>query len=647
LNILTGSKNLYELVAELGAELGSLYKGSRHDKSNILEFMDSNEWFGLKCVMKDLAPRIDNKSISKIREPLCLWLLAYKKPDREKTTILLERFNGIYPDLCRLYKKFLNERGLWDAGASWKLLDFLFAGIDKDITAHNEQDIENLVLNVNANATKVAAGFFADFIEYVNKNGTLLSRWTYAFGTRTAPERINSAYSLPDFSVMAYCVFNDEMWKKQKLIEKAVRNKTYADLWLFIALHFICAFRKGDMERIPAPSLPYSTDVIFTKVLSGTFDKQEAAALVEEMTLRFNMKSMKPSKTAKHGNVPTLKLFVPESFIVPLGIIIALVLAHHPEIRVGDSFVKPSDNLENIRKFFGKHFTDAIGNRRFSSRRSNKSYLQGIELSGSDEPGKPKGYMLAALARSHKSGIGKFAETTEIYLKDARFSGYNPEFIIRQMFERGIFSFIPAVLLEIYAGTEYVKLPVISQTKLIGVLGMTASQIDGLIETVDRALIKSRNAVASVIKNPAHMQTNVADMLQNIASGAACGKQDGCLCLMTSAGLACPYPERKSCICCGYEIYTKTVMRGIMREYKRLMLAKETAEPDEARRYGLILEQAILPIAKEMLSAANLLYPEADTNGLLDIMVTEADLYGDDDGSRDSGRFMQPVHTGS
>jgi hypothetical protein len=44
-------------------------------------------------------------------------------------------------------------------------------------------------------------------------------------------------------------------------------------------------------------------------------------------------------------------------------------------------------------------------------------------VSADDSPVKPKGYMLAALARSHKGSVGNLAKTTEIYLKDAQFSG--------------------------------------------------------------------------------------------------------------------------------------------------------------------------------------------------------------------------------
>lgn len=56
--------------------------------------------------------------------------------------------------------------------------------------------------------------------------------------------------------------------------------------------------------------------------------------------------------------------------------------------------------------------------------------------------------MLAALARSHKGGIGTLPEITDLYLKDAAFSGYSPEFILMEMFERGILGFIPAMMLE-------------------------------------------------------------------------------------------------------------------------------------------------------------------------------------------------------
>jgi hypothetical protein len=334
------------------------------------------------------------------------------------------------------------------------------------------------------------------------------------------------------------------------------------------------------------------------------------------MIIRLKLKRLKPLKTLHHKKAPDLKLFVPESLKAPLGIMIAVSLAHHPELRPGDGFVTPSVDMRTIRKFFGDDFVKALGGRSFSPRRCNKSYLQGIDAVSDDSPGRPKGYMLASLARSHKSGIGSLSEITEIYLKDAKFSGYTSEFIIREMFERGVFSFIPAVLLEIYDSKNFKALTVKNQTKLIGELGFSAYQTEWLVDSVERALIKSRTAVNGILQNP----HNIGEILQNIASGNAPGRQEDCLCLMTAAGFSCPYPDKASCIGCGYEIYTKTAMHTLMNEYVRLTKLKKTADKSEVWRYGKILEQAVLPAISEMIGAVKLYYNDADITEMLNIV---------------------------
>lgn len=120
-----------------------------------------------------------------------------------------------------------------------------------------------------------------------------------------------------------------------------------------------------------------------------------------------------------------------------------------------DPFVSTDFTLQDIIRFFGEDFVRASGYRKFKSRRANKSYLQGIEAVADDIAGNPKGYMLASLARSHKGGIGKLSEITDVYLRDAKFTGEDPAFVLKEMFERGIFGFIPCMLLEMYEGKSY------------------------------------------------------------------------------------------------------------------------------------------------------------------------------------------------
>jgi len=637
---MAGFESLYPFAAHLGAEIGSMYRDNYYDRSCLMEFMDANDWFGEEYIIRDKEPRMPAAALTGICGSLSLWLTAYRKPGSEKLEILLEHFKGQYPQTCLLYRKFVSDRKLADAASALTLLDFLFCEIDREITEYSEVDLEKLVRLLDIGATRAAAKVFADFLCTEKQDGEPLSRWTYTFSARDSPELINAAYPLSDFAAMAYCVFNEEMWEQQDMVKKAVGNKSYADLWLFAALHFICALRIGDMASLPAPALPFSGKSVLESVAAGTFTKQESAALADELAIRLRLKPMKPSKTSAYERTPDLKLFVPESLRAPLGMIIAIVLAHHPEICAGDGFVKPDITMASIRNFFGNHFVKALGNRRLSSRRCNKSYLQGIAAVADDTPGKPKGYMIAALARSHKSGIGRLPEMTDIYLKDAKFTGYSPEFIIAQMFERGVFSFIPAVLLEIYAGTAYTQLPITAQTGLIVELGLTATQVERVAVAMEQAMDRSRNAVFAVLKDPHAIKENAYGLIQNIASGYARGKQDGYLCLMAAAGYPCAFAGRDGCIGCDYEIYTKAAIHMLMKEYARLVRIKNSAPPDEAWRYGQIMEKALLPAVAEMLCAMQLLYPKADMGDLLDIIEEGLNLADGDTGG--SKRELQP-----
>jgi len=236
--------------------------------------------------------------------------------------------------------------------------------------------------------------------------------------------------------------------------------------------------------------------------------------------------------------------------------------------------------------------------------------------------------MLAALARSHKGGIGSLPEITDIYLKDANFTGYKPEFIIREMFERGIFSFIPAILLEMYGGESYKKLPVSAQTELICGLGLDALQVENIAESLWRSFSAARHTVMSLLSglpDTASIRVNTFRILQNIASGAAPSRQPEYLCLMTAAARACPKASRDSCLGCGYEIYTKSAMHLLMNEYVRL----STQKGADALRGKRIIETAVMPAVEEMLSAMQSLYPGGDSSAILDVIVERGLIYVD------------------
>jgi hypothetical protein len=169
-----------------------------------------------------------------------------------------------------------------------------------------------------------------------------------------------------------------------------------------------------------------------------------------------------------------------------------------------------------------------------------------------------------------------------------------------------------------------------------------ATQIEWLAVATEKAIIKSRNAVHTVLKNHTAIKESVADMLQNIAFGYARGKQDAYLCLMTASGHSCAFAARSSCIGCDYEILTKATINTLMEEYIRLSHLKNTAAKSEARRCALIIENAVFPAVTEMLCAIRLLYPESEMTVLLNIIEEGLNFVDGYTGRKE--RELQPVN---
>jgi len=603
-------------------ENGTFRLNRRKCRDGLLDFVVESAWFGADAVPSESVFFADTRSeayfVRKNDEHLLashirLWIASYGKSPEHKLALLLDRIQEHYPATGSLLRKFLKDEYPSDHTAAWILTDFLCHSLSHEITQSDDKALERTAARADNELPLNSARMFSAFLAYLRNKRKLGNGWTYQFQSRGESQE-NGAYPATAFLRMAYIIFNEDAWEIGRLKEKALRSEPCANLWLFVAAHFVCGWRGTDIVRLPMPCLPCCGTTMREQLSSGGFDTD---SLLYEVEQRLLYAPMKPSKT-KSYNVPELKLSTAESLRTPFGFILSVAASHHEDVRPGGAFIRRAGAFTEIQNFFGNDFLLACESRGFNTRRANKSYLQGIEATADDSPGKPKGYMLAALARSHKGGYGALPKTTEIYLRDARFSGYSPEFIAREMFERGVFSFIPALLLDMYEGGNKKRLPVAEQSKLIAEIGVSPSGLEGLASTVQHALFKARKAVAEIMTRPLEMRGSVDSILQNIASGSAPGRQGGFLCLMTAAGYACTDPDRSCCIGCGFEIYTKTILRLLLSEYSRLLERKRASGEDEVARCEAILKKAVLPAITEMLLSTERLYPDADMRPMLE-----------------------------
>lgn len=610
---------LFEEIMKMSLECGSKYNGRRVCRDDLYEFLDYNDWFGMEQRGTGFDVEVIMNRQSK--EAITLWLKGYKQKAQVKAALLLEAFEGRYPETVKAFRAYIDKNSLHEENCIWQVLDFMFFNLADDTEIFDDERSQ-LMLRKGIDELSIAAGRL--FTGFIADNNNETGKWEYRFEKRKLDDD-NDAYDFRTFALMAYCVFNTEYWISNDMIRKAVDDSRYADLWLWVALHFICALRPSDMVRLPVPWIAEERETIINNLLAGDYEEM-AGAIARQWSMQIQTGMTVPSKTSKYNGIPNLKVFIPESLIIPFGVMLLAILVHHKE---GDALLAVNNEHYLLTGFFGNRFTEVCGKGRFSSRKANKAYLQGIEALGSDGTN-AKGYMLAALARSHKGGIGTLPETTDVYLRDENFSGYKPEFILREMFERGIFGFIPVMLLRSYDEENFLKLDVHSQTKLINEIGLDGYQLERVTGMVDHALVKIRECTAVFISNNYATSDREAAgrLLEKLAADCAPSKQTEYLCLMIAAGDGCACPDRGTCLGCGYEIYTKAAFHSIVKEFRRLYDAKKDAEGIDATRYKGLMEKVITPAITQMLASMKILYKDnAEEDIMMDIL--EGGLTGD------------------
>ncbi len=611
-----GKVDFFAAIKEAAGQRQSLYKGLIKDRRKLLDFMEMNAWFGLTdpdMTAGEPSPKdklyVTEEQATELCGRLSLWLDGFRRRNKDKLEILLRYGEERLPRTVSLYQKFIRQEELEDDISSWRLLDFLLYHLSREIMDTQPGDTDGLADTLDREATRAVCELYARFNVWLQeKQGT--GGWRYRFEYRKKKDD-TEAYTLRQFSSMAYCLFNDEWWKQHHLVEKACESAAYANLWAFMAMHFVCGLRSTDIVRIPMPDTGCDRETFRAKAVTGSLEEPEA--LARDIQIRIRYRPKRPNKTLAASGIPDVKVFIPVSLEKPIGTILGIAASHCTDTKPGDPFLHADRSISRTRSFLGKEFMDILEGRGFASSRANKAYLQGLEMLADSSEGSVKGYMIAALARSHKGGLTTLPDITDIYLRDAAFSGYRPEFIAREMFERGIFGFVPHLLLEIYAGTSYDALPIRDQTRLIREVGIRPSGIEAIIQICESSLSQARVAVAEIVSSG----TEIPSLLQEIASGRAASKQDGCLCAMSGGGFPCAFPERQVCIGCKYEIHTKSILHQLSSEYLRM---RGLANGPDGWRYRAMVRKAILPVIGEYLGSMKEIIPHADMDALSEIM---------------------------
>ena len=607
-------KNYLErILVELGA-------ATIKHREKVSGFLLDNEWFGVSINLDDYT--ISEKDAEVLKNHIKDYLTT---PPGIKSMEGI--FSKKFPSTSELFVQFAEEEKLSETNRFY-LLDFLAYYLTKDLFLYSDAEVETLVEVATEVLTKSQGNILIQFIKWLLNKGVTRYRVSFEMTKRYTIESANGAYELDEYLELMYYLFNENYIIKNDMLCKAANSKNYADTWLYLGLHFICALRSTDLERLGHPKLTREPLEVLEAVVDGTWSSSEARRTLLSITTRLTYLNLTPNKTKNASNVAQLKFHVPESCQVLIGTLLAICEAHFQlqiPYNAENPLIRQIKTYEKITSYMGEEIGNLFLERNFSSRSANKSYLQSVAMLADDILEEKselniKGYFLAALARSHKGDFNEFAQTTTTYLKDAQLGQLKPEMVAKELFERGVLSMIPSMLLTIVTRGKYKELSTSQQTQMIKKLDLTPVEIEKTLELSIKADSRSQQALKILVENKVEPE-QLLTICHRIGNGEAFSKQGESMCLLSALGKLCPYDDRQHCVGCQYELQTKSTLLLLIGEFNRLNKQYQKLKNKlERGKVRAILEQQIKPCLTEMLEALSEQYGEAVLSDYEDII---------------------------
>ena len=604
---------LERILVELGA-------ATIKHREKVSGFLLDNEWFGVSINLDDYT--ITEKDAEVLKNHIKDYLTT---PPGIKSMEGI--FSKKFPSTSELFVQFAEEEKLSETNRFY-LLDFLAYYLTKDLFLYSDAEVETLVEVATEALTKLQGNILIQFIKWLLNKGITRYRVSFEMTKRYTIESANGAYELDEYLELMYYLFNEDYIIKNDMLSKAANSKNYADTRLYLGLHFICALRSTDFDRLGHPKLTREPLEVLEAVVDGTWSSSEARRTLLSITTRLTYLNLTPNKTKNASNVAQLKFHVPESCQVLIGTLLAICEAHFQlqiPYNAENPLIRQIKTYEKITSYMGEEIGNLFLERNFSSRSANKSYLQSVAMLADDVLEEKselniKGYFLAALARSHKGDFNEFAQTTTTYLKDAQLGQLKPEMVAKELFERGVLSMIPSMLLTIVTRGKYKELSPSQQTKMIKSLDLTPVEIEKTLELSVRADLRSQQALKTLVENNVEPE-QLLTICHRIGNGEAFSKQGESMCLLSALGKLCPYDDRQHCVGCQYELQTKSTLLLLIGEFNRLNKQYQKLKNElERGKVRAILEQQIKPCLTEMLEALSEQYGEAVLSDYEDII---------------------------
>ncbi|PKM51949.1 MAG: hypothetical protein CVV02_04885 [Firmicutes bacterium HGW-Firmicutes-7] len=576
------------------------------NRNKYIDFLEVNEYFGAELhktqemlfvdhetddffITREDADYIDYKSIKFFKE--------FGYTEKVKIHRLIKQSGGHRLSMQYIdnYIKNLDDGNYKYTPSITNFVEIVFSA--GDVTRLTDEDIISMIESADAVRTKE---LIVGFIKYVSRFEDVKY---HTIDLEKRESKSVPAYSYEQYVCLAKILFNTEYDLKHDLTNKALENHNFAEMWLFLAIHYICGWRASDIcsnwvyPNFKSNDNPFKIkiDTLREDIAKDKIEDEiyESVALytIRKIEMSFNLPSKTPRDSAgklRSEIVPELRAF--------FGKLILVAEIHHLESQ--DGYMKTNRissycNWTYCRDFFGEEIYKFAGRHNISSRRLNKSYLQGIEQATKDNGNTTLvAHMVASFARNHAN-----VDTTAIYLKDHGLTGESAEVVLYMMMQRGVFGVsLYYMLVSAYPGA-FEKLTAKDQTKLMEKIPLTAYEI----ETMGTVMVASERMISEFSQGGVEEPIEILKAMYAIGQGRGKSKDEGVFCKKKALGESCVHPKDKSCLAnlCKYNVFTNDGIPSLVRVVKEY---REKANRTGNKKYEVALNKKIIPAFQDIIN---------------------------------------------
>lgn len=599
-------------------DCGKFHGKTAKDRNNLLDYLEENEFFGIEIITPKELLIGNEKDILFFRrsdvifldKKLQIFFREYGLTEEKKIRVLLK--NSEKTDTSEYLRKYLSE-AFFEKAATPSVTEFVRCMLQMpDLSKLTDEHVAELLKQPMYAATKE---LIVNFLNYVKRKRKV----KYNVFTKVKAERSGSipAYQDDTYLTMATYIFNADYIADHNMIEKALDNHLYAEMWLYLAIFFCCGWRAQDvcngwqyLKLYKRTLFGIRTDTLYNDILEDNLPDEIYIQVCKYSLGAIDQSGRLPSKTANRNPSP-LKAVITPGLYTFYGLLTLIAETHM--IKSGDGYMKPQrasvyQNKINLRDFFGKSMWDILGGQNIQSRRLNKDFLQGIEKTAREQGcGGVMASAVASYARNHTS-----LSTIRTYLQDHRLTGENADMVLYYMMERGVFGFeLYQTLITAYPDAMR-RLTLKEQNQVIEQMNVTPLQLEeaesgAWFMLVIQNEFKHGNDTAVV-----QMLKSMYEITQNRGQG----KDQGVYCLLRSEKMACQHAEWDSCLanCCPYLVFTKIGYLPLLQ----ILLQYQTEAKNGNKKAKNILQQILIPryqkILNQLMKDMNM--SQEDRNGL-------------------------------